>query len=138
VTVNQWMTGQTFLDGIALGQVTPGPIVITATFIGFLQAGLPGALAATAGIFAPSLILLTAAVPAFDRIRHGLLFQRALHSILVSFCGLLLSVVVRFGLVIPWEPYRIVLAFLALLALWRKVDILWVVLAGSAVSAVLL
>jgi len=138
VAGKQWMTGQTFMDGIALGQVTPGPIVITATFVGFLQAGLPGALTATIAIFAPSLILLFAAVPTFDRFRHNLLFQRAMHGILVSFCGLLLSVTLRFGLAIPWESYRVVLFALALLALWRKVDILWVVLAGTAISAILL
>jgi len=138
VTIKQWMTSQTFMDGIALGQVTPGPIVITATFVGFLQAGLPGALAATIAIFAPSLIMLTAVVPTFDRFRHNPQFQRAMHGILVSFTGLLLSVALRFGMAIPWEPYRIALAALALLALWRKIDILWVVLAGTMLSAGLL
>lgn len=101
VTIKQWMTSQTFMDGIALGQVTPGPIVITATFVGFLQAGLPGALAATIAIFAPSLIMLTAVVPTFDRFRHNPQFQRAMHGILVSFTGLLLSVALRFGMAIP-------------------------------------
>jgi len=138
VTGKQWMASQTFMDGIALGQVTPGPIVITATFVGFLQAGLPGALIATVAIFAPSLILLLAVVPTFDRFRHNLLFQRAMHGILVSFTGLLLSVTLRFGAAIPWEPWRMGLTTLALLALWRRIDILWVVLVGTAVSAVLL
>ncbi|WP_319585779.1 chromate efflux transporter [uncultured Desulfobulbus sp.] len=138
VTGKQWMTSQTFMDGIALGQVTPGPIVITATFVGFLQAGLPGAFVATAAIFAPSLILLTAVVPTFDRFRHNIFFQRAMHGILVSFTGLLLSVTLRFALAIPWNFFRVGLVALALLALWRKVDILWMVLAGTAVSALLL
>lgn len=138
VTAKQWMASQTFMDGIALGQVTPGPIVITATFVGFLQAGVAGALVATLAIFAPSLIILTAVVPTFDRFRHNILFQRAMHGILVSFAGLLLSVTLRFALAIPWEPYRIALAALAFLALWHKIDILWVVLAGTAVSALLL
>ena len=138
VTVKQWMASQTFMDGIALGQVTPGPIVITATFVGFLHAGLPGALAATTAIFAPSLILLTAVVPTFDRFRHSIFFQRAMHGILVSFTGLLLSVTLRFALAIPWNLSRMVLVVMALLALWRKIDILWVVLAGTAISALLL
>jgi chromate transporter len=138
VTGKQWMTSQTFMDGIALGQVTPGPIVITATFVGFLHAGLPGALAATTAIFAPSLILLTAVVPTFDRFRHNIFFQRAMHGILVSFTGLLLSVTLRFALAIPWNLSRMVLVVMALLALWRKIDILWVVLAGTAISAMLL
>ena len=138
VSVKQWMASQTFMDGIALGQATPGPIVVTATFVGYLHAGLPGALTATTAIFAPSLIMLTAAVPTFDRFQHKPLFQRAMHGALVSFTGLLLSVALRFALAIPWEPWRIGLAALALVALWRKVDLLWVVLAGTAISAVLL
>ena len=55
VHVRAWMDSLTFLDGIALGQVTPGPIVITATFIGYLQYGLPGGVIATVFIFLPSL-----------------------------------------------------------------------------------
>jgi chromate transporter len=138
VTVKQWIASQTFMDGIALGQVTPGPIVITATFVGFLQAGLPGALVATIAIFSPSLIILIAVVPTFDRFRYNILFQRAMHGILVSFAGLLVSVTLRFSLAIPWETYRLILFALALLALWRKVDVLWVVLTGTAISAALL
>ncbi len=138
VTGQQWLTSKTFLDGIALGQVTPGPIVITATFVGYLHAGLPGALAATVGIFAPSLILLTAAAPSFDRFRDNRYFQRAVRGVLISFIGLLLSVTVRFTLALPWEPYRCLIVALALLALWRKVAILWIVLAGAAFSAAIL
>src|SRR3989304_5496937 len=56
-----WIDGKTFMDGIALGQVTPGPIVITATFVGYLVRGFPGALVATAAIFTPSFVVLVAA-----------------------------------------------------------------------------
>ncbi len=136
VTVRHWMSGPTFMDGIALGQVTPGPIVITATFVGFLRAGLAGAIVATTAIFAPSLIFLTAAAPTFDRFRHNPQFQRAMHGILVSFTGLLLSVSLRFALHVAWDGWRIGIAVLAGLALWSKVDLLWVVLAGAAVSAI--
>lgn len=138
VTARHWLSGPTFMDGIALGQVTPGPIVITATFVGFLRAGLAGAIVATTAIFAPSLIFLTAAAPTFDRFRHNPGFQRAMHGILVSFTGLLLSVTLRFALNVAWDSRRIGIAVLAGLALWRKVDLLWVVLAGTAVSALLL
>jgi len=138
VSVKQWMTSQTFMDGIALGQATPGPIVVTATFVGFLRAGLTGAFVATTAIFAPSLIMLIAAAPTFDRFQHKPLFRRVMHGALTSFVGLLLSVALRFTLAIPWEPCRIGLAALAVVALWRKVDLLWVVLAGIAISAVLL
>ncbi|HBG18260.1 MAG TPA: hypothetical protein DDY32_03020 [Desulfobulbaceae bacterium] len=138
VDVRHWLDGKTFLDGIALGQITPGPIVITATFVGYLVALLPGALVGTIGIFAPSLILLTAAVPYFDRIRHNAHFQRAMHGTLVSFVGLLLSVTVRFALAVEWGVLQGVLVALAFLALYRKVDMLWVVLGGAVFSFLLL
>ena len=61
-----------------------------------------------------------------------------MHSILVSFAGLLLSVSLRFGLAIPWDMLRVGLAATALVALWRKVDILWVVLAGTLLAVLFL
>ncbi len=138
VAVRHWMDSRVLMDGIALGQVTPGPIVITATFVGYLLAGIPGALVGTVSIFSPSLIILTAAVPYFDRLQHNAVIQRALRGALVSFVGLLLAVAIRFSLVIPWSPAAVLIAVGALAAFRLKVDILWVVLAGAVVSALVL
>jgi len=138
VSARHWLDSKIFMDGIALGQVTPGPIVITATFVGYLMAWLPGAIVGTVSIFAPSLILLTAVIPLFDRLQGSVLFQRMMHGILVSFVGLLLSVTIRFILAIHWDVYQFVIVILALVALRFKIDILWVVLVGSALSVLLL
>jgi len=138
VGVRHWMDSKTFMDGIALGQVTPGPIVITATFVGFLIAGLPGALVGTISIFTPSLVILTAVVPYFDRLQGNANFQRGLRGALISFVSLLLAVTVEFTYAIHWNLYQILIALVAFIALWRKVDILWVVLVGAAVSALIL
>lgn len=137
-SARHWMDSKTFMDGIALGQVTPGPIVITATFVGYLLAGLPGALIGTVSVFTPSLIILTAVVPYFDRLRGNALFQRGLRGALVSFVGLLLAVTIQFSLAIHWGAYQMVIVLIAFGALRCKVDILWVVLVGSVVSALLL
>jgi len=134
VEVRHWMGGPTFSNGIALGQVTPGPIVITATFVGYLLAGLPGAIAATVGVFLPSFLVLVTIVPYFDRLRTSLYFNRAFVGILSSFVGLLLVVTVRFGLNVPWDLPRILLAGGALILLLHKVDVVWVVLLGAAIS----
>jgi hypothetical protein len=67
VEARGWMDAPTFLNGIVLGQFTPGPIVITATFVGYLLYGIPGALAATLAVFSPSFIILIAVAPWFDR-----------------------------------------------------------------------
>lgn len=138
VEVHHWLSNQALIDGIALGQVTPGPIVITATFVGYLLAGFPGALVGTIAIFTPSLFLLLLIVPYFDRLQHSPLLQRALRGVLISFVGLLLAVTIRFGLAVHWTPLSILISGCAFAALWKKVNILWVVLIGAVISSILL
>ena len=138
VEVHHWMSNQALMDGIALGQVTPGPIVITATFAGYLLAKIPGAIVGTISIFTPSLFLLLLVVPYFDRMQHNPSLQRALRGVLVSFVGLLLAVTIRFGFAAHWTPLSALIAACALIALLKKVNILWVVLIGAVVSALLL
>jgi chromate transporter len=133
-----WMSDGTFIDGIALGQVTPGPIVITATFVGYHVAGLVGAVTATIAIFTPSFLILLASVPYFDRWQKSLLFRRALRGALVCFVGLLFAVTVKFGFATPWGILSVMIALVAFTALRLGVDITWVVLTGVCVSAVLL
>jgi chromate transporter len=134
VDVRHWMDSRTFMDGIALGQVTPGPIVITATFVGYAVAGLAGALAGTVAVFTPSFLMVLITVPYFDQMRRSLLFRRALRGILASFVGLLLAVTVQFGIAASWTAPAVFLALAAFTALWFKIDILWVVLVGAGVS----
>jgi chromate transporter len=138
VDVRNWMDSKTFMDGIALGQVTPGPIVITATFVGYQVGGLAGAAVATLATFTPSFLMVLLAVPYFDRWQRALLFRRALRGILASFVGLLLAVTFHFAVAASWTAPTILLAIAAFAALRFKVDVLWVVLAGAAVSVILL
>jgi chromate transporter len=134
VQVRGWLPAETFMDGIALGQVTPGPIVITATFVGYQVAGLPGALAGTAGIFLPSLFVVTLAEPWFRRLRGSAAFQGATQGLVLSFVGLLASVTVQFGRAVPWGVSTALLAAGALVALRLRVPVYWVVLAGATVA----
>ena len=138
VEVRGWLDSKTFMDGIALGQVTPGPIVITATFVGYQIAGLLGAVVGTVGIFAPSFLMVLVTVPHFDRLQHSLLFRRALRGVLASFVGLLVAVAINFGVAVSWTIPGVILAAGALAALRLKVDILWVVLAGAGISVFIL
>jgi len=116
VEVRGWLEPQKFLDGIALGQVTPGPIVISATFVGYLFYGPVGGLIATLGIFLPSFLILVSVTPYFDRLRRLAYFNRAIRGIQNSFVGLLLIVTIRFALNIPWDLARALLAAAALIA----------------------
>jgi chromate transporter len=134
VDVRSWMDSKTFTNGIALGQVTPGPIVITATFVGYLLHGIAGAIVATASIFVPSFLMVVGVVPYFDRLRASDRFHQCMSGILASFVGLLLSVTIQFGRNVPWDVPLTVLSGASLVALLLRVDVLWVVLVTIAVS----
>lgn len=138
VEVRGWLTGSQFMDGIALGQVTPGPIVMTGAFVGYAIAGVIGATVATIAVFSPSLIFLCMATPFADRLINSPLVRRALKGSLVSLVGLMAAVAIRFALSVEWGIAEAIIAIAAFLALRMKVDILWVVLAGAAISAVIL
>ena len=138
VDLRGWMDNKTFMDGIALGQVTPGPIVITATFVGYQTAGVLGAVVGTISIFTPSFLMVLLTVPYFDRMQKSPLFRRVLRAILASFVGLLLAVAINFGVAVHWTFPGVAIAVAAFVALRLKVDILWVVLAGGALSVFVL
>jgi chromate transporter len=138
VEVRGWLTGAQFMDGIALGQVTPGPIVMTGAFVGYAVAGLIGAVTATVMVFAPSLIILCAVTPFAGRLITSPVARRVLRGSLISLVGLMAAVAARFLLSVDWNPTAALLAGGAFLALRLNVDILWVVLAGGVLSAFLL
>jgi chromate transporter len=134
VDVRHWLDSRAFMDGIALGQVTPGPIVITATFVGFNVAGVLGAFAGTIGIFAPSFLMVLITVPYLDRLQGSFLFRRALRGVLASFVGLLGAVAISFGTAISWSVPMVLIVVGAFAALRFRIDILWVVLVGAVIS----
>lgn len=138
VEVRSWMDYQTFMNGIALGQITPGPIVITATFVGYSLYGPIGGIVATLGIFLPSFLLVIGTVPYYDRLRVSAVFNRAVNGIFCSFAGLLASVAYHFASNMTWNLPHIALAIVALVALLFQIDILWIVLIGAIVSVFVL
>jgi chromate transporter len=137
VDVRNWLDSKTFMDGIALGQVTPGPIIITSTFVGYMLYGLAGSVVSTIAIFTPSFLILTAAVPVFDRLKSSRYFTGITKGIFSSFVGLLLYVTLKFALAVPWDILRALLGLAALMALVKKIDILYIVLIGAVISLVL-
>jgi chromate transporter len=129
-----WVTTREFIDGIALGQVTPGPIVITATFVGYKAGGLLGALLGTIAVFFPSFVVLTTLLPYYDRIKRSRYIQMMVRGILAAFLGMLLLVAYHFAkeALVDWKAWALMAG--AWLALWRKVDLLLVVGVGAALS----
>ncbi|HEY1992662.1 MAG TPA: chromate efflux transporter [Gammaproteobacteria bacterium] len=86
-----WLTDRQFLDAVAVGMVTPGPVVITATFVGYLLDGFMGGIAATAGIFAPSVLLTIVAAPLLRRYRKNPQVQGFVQGIVAAVVGALLG-----------------------------------------------
>jgi chromate transporter len=132
-----WVTTREFIDGIALGQVTPGPIVITATFVGYKAGGVLGAFLGTIAVFFPSFVLLTTLVPYYDRIKRSRPIQVMVRGVLAAFLGMLLLVAYHFAreALVDWKTWALMGA--AWFALWRKVDLLLIVGVGAALSILL-
>jgi chromate transporter len=86
-----WLNQQQFLDSVAIGMMTPGPVVITATFVGFLLRGFPGALAATIGIFSPSFLFTVIGTPLLRRYRSNVRLQGFVRGVTVAVVGVLVG-----------------------------------------------
>jgi len=103
-----WLTQQQLLDAIAIGQFTPGPVLSTATFIGYIIAGFPGAIVATLGIFLPSFLLVAALNPFMNPIRNSSWTRPFLDAVNVSAVALMVLTTIQLGmatLIVPKTPY---------------------------------
>ncbi len=138
VHVKNWMDHKTFMDGIALGQITPGPIIITSTFVGFLTNGTFGAIVATLSIFTPSFTLLVLGASIFHWLRRSIHFQNAIKGIFASFVGLLIFVTFKFAFAISWNTIKASICACAMVALFKKIDIMYIVFVGAFISIFLL
>jgi chromate transporter len=115
-----WLTNQAFLDSVAVGIVSPGPVVITATFVGYLNHGLAGALVATIGIFTPSLIFVLLGTPVLRRYRKNGRVQGFVRGITVAVIGVLLGTSYLVARSTIHDALGAVILVLALAALWSK------------------
>lgn len=136
IDIFNWFDQQTFMDGMILGQVTPGSIIIAATFFGYMKFGLLGSLLATISVFTPSFLILMGIVPFFDKLRTYPQFNKVINGILCSFVGLLVVITWRFGADIHWTPISAIFTLAAFVLLVRKVDVIWIILAGIILSFV--
>ena len=132
-----WFDAHTFMDGAILGQVTPGSIIIAATFFGYMHFGIIGSLIATLSVFTPSFLILMGIIPFFDKLQTYPQFNKVINGVLCSFVGLLLVVTYRFTIGIHWNLFNILFALAAFILLVRKVDVIWIVLGGVLVSVLI-
>jgi chromate transporter len=132
-----WLTEAQLLDAVAVGQITPGPVFTTATFIGYLLLGGRGALAATAGIFLPSFLLVAASGPIVRRLRQSKIAGRFLDGVNGAALALMAVVTWRLGLSALVDATAGALALLSAVLLIRfRVNSVWLILLGAALGVV--
>ena len=132
-----WLTDRQLIDAIAIGQVTPGPVFTTATFIGYLLGGVPGALVATAGIFLPSFVFIAATSLLINRIRNSPWIAGFLDGVNVASLGLMLGVTLQLASTAVIDPITILIALVSLLLLLRfKINSTWLIAGGALIGLI--
>ena len=126
-----WLSNQAFLDAVAIGIVSPGPVVITATFVGYLNHRLLGAIAATVGIFTPSLVFVMLGTPLLRRYRHNRRLQGFVRGVTVAVVGVLLGTSVLVARSTVHDVTGVVLLAAALIVLYAKWKVPEPVLVGA-------
>jgi len=132
-----WLNSKTFMDGIALGQITPGPIVITATFVGYLLKGLIGAIVGTIFVFTPSFVIMAFACEISAKVKDSQIFLRAKKGLLASFSGLILFALIEFARSVDWSWIKLFMVLIGFFALYKKVNILYVIVATVVLSVII-
>lgn len=133
-----WITQQQLLDAVAMGQVTPGPLFTTATFVGYLVAGPAGAFVATVGIFLPSFVFVGLLTRVTDRLRATPWTSVLLDGVNATALALMAGVTWELGRSTLVDPWTVAIALVTLLLLWRtRLNSAWYV-AGGALAGLLL
>src|SRR5213593_1695852 len=122
VTQFNWLTPQEFIDGLALGQFTPGPILMVAAYVGYKVAGVTGAVIGGAAAFLPSFVMMLAILPALDRVRKLVWTRAALRGIAPAVIGILAVSLVRLAPYALPDLFAIatLVATVVVLMLWRE------------------
>jgi len=132
-----WLTERQLLDAVAAGQVTPGPVFTTATFVGFVVAGWSGAATATIGIFLPAFVFVALSGPLVPRLRRSPLAGAALDGVNVASLALMAAVTWQLGRSALPDVKALVIGVAALVLLLRyRVNSAWLVLGGALAGLV--
>lgn len=132
------LTEQQLLDAVAVGQFTPGPVFTTATFIGYLLEGVPGAILATIGIFLPAFIFVALTGPIIPRLRRSPVMSNLLDGLNVTSLALMAGVTWQLGRNAIVDPFSALLAVAALILLIRfKINAAWLVIGGGVLGLLL-
>jgi chromate transporter len=135
VTRLGWLTDRQLVDAIAIGQITPGPVFSTATFIGYLLGGVPGALLATLGIFLPSFVYVAISNPLLPTIRNSSWAAAFLDGVNVASLGLMAGVTLQLGSTTLVDPLTVVITLFAFFLLLRfRINSTWLIAGGACIG----
>lgn len=131
-----WLTREQLLDAIAIGQFTPGPILSAATFVGYVLNGVPGAIAATIGIFLPSIVFILVLYPIIPRLRKSVYSAAFLDSVNVAAVAVMLAVSISMAIEVAtdWQSIAILVLALGAVFVMKKVSSVWIILGGAALG----
>jgi len=133
-----WLTEAQLLDAIAVGQLTPGPLLTTATFVGYLLGGVAGALIATFAIFLPSFILIAISGPLVPLLRRSRMAGAFLDGVNVSAVALMAAVTVPLGKAALFDGSTIIIALAGTAILLRcRINPVWLISAGAVCGMIL-
>jgi chromate transporter len=131
------LSDQQLLDAVAIGQFTPGPVFTTATFIGYVLAGFPGAVVATVGIFLPAFVLVGVVTPVARRIRERRWTAALLDGVNAAALGLMAGVTFQLTVDAVVDPLTVGIALAAAVLLWRtQVNSAWLIAGGALVGLI--
>ena len=132
-----WLTEKQLLDAVAVGQITPGPVFTTATFIGYLAGGIKGAIVATLGIFLPGFLLVAASGPLIPKIRRSPLAGAVLDGVIVGSLALMGIVTWQLSRAALVDPLTIAIACVsAVLLLAIRINAAWLILAAAIIGVI--
>ncbi|WP_298793261.1 chromate efflux transporter [uncultured Allomuricauda sp.] len=139
LVANGWLTRQALLDAVAVGQITPGPVLSTATFIGWQMNGISGAFMATLGIFLPSFLFVLILNPLIPKMRKSKIIGSILDAVNVAAVALIVAVCVEMGkdTLTDWRTIVIAVISLLVVFVFKKVNSAFIVLGGAVLGYLL-
>lgn len=133
-----WVTTEEFVDGIALGQATPGPILISAAFIGYKMAGLLGAIAATLGIFIPPALIMLTCARYLDEVKSSVRLKAAMRGVRAGVIGMILAAAYLVAASAQANWISLLIFFASTVALLKyKLEVVWIIFGAGALGLLL-
>jgi chromate transporter len=139
VTSNHWLTQRQFLDAVAVSMITPGPLVITTAFIGYLIGNLPGAIAAALGVFLPVYLFVVILTPLYEKLAKSTAFQAFIKGVTAAATGAIAAAIINLARHSSMGPIEIALALAALVLTFKwKIPEPFIILAAGVIGILFL